>query len=85
MSTIRTPKKVKASTSKKDQNHTNEWLQIALLIVFISSLIVSFGVGIRVGTERGEKKAVEYMMKKIEDHLSDKCIGQLADNLRKDQ
>lgn len=73
----------KVEISPDYSKHTREWINIALLVVFISALMLSFGIGLRVGSERGEEHAMQVIMDRIHANLDSKCFDQLANNLGK--
>lgn len=80
MSTMQKPKKAKALTSDKDQ-----WMNIAAIVIFIGCLIISFGIGMRFGKQKGEKQAIALISKELHDHMDKNCLDKLAHTFQENQ
>ncbi len=80
MSTTRTRSKAKATTSEQ---HNEQWIKIAILVVFISGMIVAAGFGMRYGKKQGEERAIAFMVQQLHEKMDKPCFDKLVEKMEK--
>lgn len=64
--------------TQDDLRHREQWINIAIMVVFLSGMLVAYGIGLRIGSSRGEAKAIAYVSNELAQKLDKKCFDKLS-------